>query len=236
MTRHFRSSSSKARLKTSSRCGFGRSTLYCEPPTMPPLQTWQWNTSSYTNSSPLTNHPYLQEVTLQGVTLQIGTERRMVAAYYMDRLHTSHLKSDITTNKWLCALPRCWISFLLWFPNEPYIRVEHLFWHLYIVSWRRQNTSQYAPQTHTIFSCVRHFINGHALTQDELSIWVCIFSKVICSSHVSCYGIQHNVRRSTQRFLFWPDGWRERFHKLWTQSPDRDPHHAHAYSLPFKKG
>ena len=35
------------------------------------------------------------------------------------------------------------------------------------------------------FSCVRHFINAHALVQDELSIRVCIFSKVILSLHVS---------------------------------------------------
>ena len=32
------------------------------------------------------------------------------------------------------------------------------------------------------FSCARHLVNGHALSQDELSIRVCIFSKVLLST------------------------------------------------------
>ena len=37
----------------------------------------------------------------------------------------------------------------------------------------------------TSFSCPRHSINAHALAHDELSIGVCVFSKVILSSHVA---------------------------------------------------
>ena len=37
----------------------------------------------------------------------------------------------------------------------------------------------------TFFSYTRHFINAHALAEDELGIRVCIFSNVILSSHVS---------------------------------------------------
>ena len=85
---------------------------------------------------------------------------------------------------------------------------------------------------HSRMSCTRRRVktehltvrtNAHALAQDELSIRVCIFSKVFLSSRVSSklawcpwpsslsyhasYGIRHNLRRSTGWFTVWPKNW-----------------------------
>ena len=53
---------------------------------------------------------------------------------------------------------------------------------------REESEDRILHRTHnrrTFFSRARHIINAHALAQDELSIRVCIFSKVILSSRVS---------------------------------------------------
>ena len=73
-------------------------------------------------------------------------------------------------------------SIVFWFVIEFRVQTSA------IVVHATQGEDRTRHRTHnrrTFFSCARHFINAYAFAQDELSIRVCIVSKVILSSLVS---------------------------------------------------
>ena len=180
---------------------------------------------------------------LVGTTRTVRTTRltRMTG---MERMSTYFLSSQVTLQ---LSLPVRRLCFFWWFHFQTWANVVH-------ATVSEDRTSDRTHHRLKFFSCARLFINAHALIQGQG--WVehssLRFSKVILSSHVSSqparcpwssfalsyragFGIRHNLRRSTERFMVWPNGWTELPHRLWAQGLDRDLQRAHADQLPFKK-
>ena len=111
-------------------------------------------------------------------TPTVARTTRLARMAGMERMSADVLNRQVTLQ---ISLP---VGRLFFFFKKKKIRVQ-TFVNVVHATGREDRTRHRTHHRRTFFSCARHFINAHALAQDELSIRVCSFPKVILSPHVS---------------------------------------------------